>query len=70
MVASVFYEAHLDGCFWTYLKAQNKWYNQKIGISVVNPHLQWKKLVERELDFPLIGSHDEHAKLGRGMYLI
>ena len=59
----LFCKTHAHGCFWAFLKPQNKWYNDvKIGISVVNIHLPWRKLLEKELDFDLIGIHGDHVK--------
>ena len=61
----LFCKTHTHGCFWTFLKPQNKWYNDaNIGISVVNLHLPWRKLLEKELDFHLIGIHEDHVKEG------
>ena len=55
-----FCKTQTHGCFWAFLKPQDKWYNDaKIGISVVNLHLPWKKPLEKELDFHLIGIHDD-----------
>ena len=49
--------------FWAFLKPQNKWYNNaKIGISVVNLYLPWRNLLEKELDFHLIGIYDNQIK--------
>ena len=60
---NLFCKTHTRGCFWAFLKPQNKWYNDpKIGISVVNLHLLWRKLREKELDFHLIGIHYDHLK--------
>ena len=38
---------------------------QKIGISVVNLHLPWRKLLEKELDFHLIGIYDDRWVIGK-----
>ena len=62
------FEEHLfwrtpHGCFWAFLKPQNKWYNDaKIGIYLVNLHLPQRKLPEKELYFHLIGIHNDHIK--------
>ena len=38
-----FCKTHAHGCFWVFLKPQNKWYNDaKIGIYVLNLHLPWR----------------------------
>ena len=53
----------MHGCIWAFWKPQNKWYNDvKIVISVVKIHLPWRKLLEKEIDFHLIGFYDDHVK--------
>ena len=42
----LFCKTHTHGCFYPFLKPQNKWYNDtKIGIFIVNLHLPWRKLL-------------------------
>ena len=44
----LFCKTHTHGCFWAFLKPQNKRYNDaKTGIYVVNVHFPWRKLPEK-----------------------